>query len=47
MVLLMGHCEAICPRPWQLWHTISQLRAEEVVAEEAIVEAAALVAGRC
>jgi len=47
MVLLLGHCAAIYPRPWQLWHTISPLRAEEVVAEEAIVGAAALVAGHC
>jgi len=47
MILLPGHCVAICPRPWYLWHTISLLRAEEVVAEEAIVGAAALVVGHC
>jgi len=47
MVLLLGHCAAICPRPWNLWHIISLLCAEEVVAEGATVGAAALVAGRC
>ena len=47
MGLLLGHCVAICPRSWHLWHTISLLHAEEVVVEEATVGAAVLVASHC
>ena len=46
MVLLLGHWAATCPRPWHLWHTISQLRVEEVAAE-AIVGAAVIAAAHC
>jgi len=46
MVLLLGHWAATCPRPWHLWHTISQLHVEDVAAE-ATVGAAAPTVGRC